>query len=236
MTHALQSEPSGLGRIVERQMRNWEISRQQVGDTACTTERPVQEFIAISRAVGLPGGEVAALLNLRLGWPTFDREILQAMAGSDELRRELYEALDERDLNWLETILQGMAFGPVRRDDYYQRLCESILGLARKGHAVFIGRAADLILPQGVGLRVRITATRDFCIRSYANERGLTYEKAVREVEEIEHERARFIRHHFHIEASEQSRHDLILNMERFTAHQVADVIMATLRARGVVG
>lgn len=224
-----------IGRVVERQLRNWEIARQQQTASPLQPGQQVAEFIAVSRAVGLPGDEVASLLNLRLGWPVFDREILQAMAGDDAYRKELYEAMDGRDLTWLEEILLSITSGPGGRDDYFKRLSETILTLARKGHAIFLGRAADLILPRGVGLRVRITATRDYCIRTYASRLGITYEKAVREVEEIEHERARFIRHHFHIEASEQTRHDLIINMEHYNAQQAADIIMTALRCRGVI-
>lgn len=228
-------ESPEANRFVERQIRNWEIARQQAATTPRETGRQVEHFITISRAAGLPGNEIAAALNLRLGWPVFDREILLAMAGDKSWRQELYEAMDERDAGWLEEFLNGMSVSREGRDEYFRRLCETMLALARKGHAIFVGRAADLILPRDAGLRVRVTATREFCIRSWAAERGLTFEKAVREVEELEHERSRFIRHHFHIEASEQTRHDMILNMERFSATQSAEIIMTALRARGII-
>ncbi len=235
MTSQLKSESIGIDRMVERQLRNWELARQQQSVSARQPGQQVAEFIAISRAVGLPGNEICSLLNLRLGWPVFDREILQAMSGENAWRQELYESMDERDLSWMEEFVRAMSMGYGVRDDYFNQLTETILTLARNGHAIFLGRAADLILPRGGGLRVRITATREHCIEAYAKERGLNFEKAVREVEEIEHERARFIRHHFNIEASEQARHDLIINMEVFNAHQAADIIMTALRSRGII-
>ena len=196
MTSQLKSESIGIDRMVERQLRNWELARQKQSVTPRQPGQQVAEFIAISRAVGLPGNEICSLLNLRLGWPVFDREILQAMSGENAWRQELYESMDERDLSWMEEFVRAMSVGYGARDDYFNQLTETILTLARKSHAIFLGRAADLVLPRGIGLRVR---------------------------------------HHFNIEASEQARHDLIINMEVFNSHQAADIIMTALRSRGII-
>lgn len=235
MASSIHTESPQIDSVVERQMRNWELARQQRGPIPVDGQRQVAEFITISRAVGLPGREVASLLNLKLGWPMFDREILQAMAGDDECRRQIYEVMDERDLGWLETILKGMRAGVDGREDYFRRLSETVLALARKGHTIILGRAADLILPKDIGLRIRITASRNHCVKSYADLKGVSLEKAAKDVEEIEHERARFVRHHFHIEVNDPSRNDLTFNMERFTVQQVADIILAALRTKGVI-
>ena len=235
MASSIHTDSPQIGRVVERQMRNWELARQQRGPIPVDGERQVAEFIAISRAVGLPGREIATLLNLKLGWPMFDREILQAMAGDDECRRPIYETMEERVLSWLESFLQGTRTSAEGREDYFHRLTETVLALARKGHTIILGRAADLILPRGIGLRVRITASREHCVKSYAELKGIPIDKATKAVEEVEHERARFVRHHFQIEVNDPSRNDLIFNMERFTVQQVADVILAALRTKGII-
>jgi hypothetical protein len=235
MAGSVHHQSPGIDRIVERQMRNWELAQTRRGVVPLSGDRQVADFIAISRAVGLPGREVATLLSLKLGWPLFDREILQAMAGNDDCRRQLYESMDERDLNWLESLIEGMSGGRGVLDDYFNRLSETILSLAGKGHAIFLGRAADLILPQQVGLRVRIQAGRDFCVTSYAKSKQVSLERAARIIEEIEHERARFIRHHFGKEVNDPARCDIFLNMERFTVQQAADLILSALRVKGTI-
>lgn len=226
----------GLGHLIEKQMRNWEISRSQ------KTENPVQQgrqgvehFISLSRAVGLPGENVARRLHERLQWPVFDREILHAMAGDDEYRRRIYAELDEQDEGWLHEFTRSLVQGRfISREDYFQRLMETVVALARKGHAIFLGRATDMILPKDVGLRVRLTAARPYCVQRYAEQNQLPYEAAVRQVEEIERERARFVMTHFHVEAGEQTRHDLVINFEHFNIEQTVDVIMAVLKAKGI--
>jgi len=226
-----------FGHIVEKQMRNWELAHGPKKDSPVSRGlQPVEQFISLSRAVGLPGDTIAEQLHERLGWPVFDREILLAMAGEDHYRERIYESLDERDTSWLEDFCQALSQGRhISREDYFARLTETVVALARKGNAIFLGRATDLILPKDTGLRVRLAASRDFCIHQYATSKKLTYDSAAAQLEQIEHERARFLRNHFHVEASEHTRHDLIINMERFDVPQAVELILTAMKVRNIV-
>lgn len=226
---------SELAKVVERQMRNWELARAQEPAPGCAgASAEVMEFVAISRSVASGGSQVATLLGERLGWPVFDREILQAMAGDDGVRARLYERMDERDVGWLEDAVRWLMRGELRRDDYFCRLTETVLALARKAHAVFLGRAVDLILPRERGLRVRITASLATRAAVFARRHGLSEALARAEVERIDRERAEFRQRHFGKSANDLTRHDLIVVMDRFTAEQATEVILAALRSRGV--
>ncbi|MBN2560860.1 MAG: cytidylate kinase family protein [Phycisphaerae bacterium] len=224
-----------LSQLVEKQLRNWEIAQAQKSAVPVSEERPVADFIAISRAVGLPARKVATLLHDRLGWVLFDKQILQAMAGNDDYRRRLYNNLDGRDIGWLEGFMRGLTLGRLDKDDYFRRLTSTVLSIARQGHAIFVGRATHLFLPRDIGLRVRLTAPRAFCLESYARLKGLPVEKVAREVEQIEEERERFVRNHFHVGLADETVQDLVVNMERFSVEATVDLIMSALRARGVI-
>ncbi|MBX3394870.1 MAG: cytidylate kinase-like family protein [Phycisphaerae bacterium] len=225
-----------LGNLVERQMRNWEIARSQKrADPVSTGLQPVEQFICISRAVGLPGEKVACKLLEATGWPMFDREILAIMSGDEEYRRQIYSSLDERDLNWLSDFVMSLTKGLINREDYFHRLSATISALARKGHAIFLGRAADLILPRDLGLRVRFTANRDYCIREFARLNRIEFDYAARQVEEIEHDRTRFLKTHFKTAADDLSRFDLVINMEHLSIDQATEVILTAARAKSVI-
>jgi len=215
-----------LARVLERHLRNWEIGRAQRIELPAPQRREVEDFISVSRAVGSGGGEVARRLASRLSWPLFDRELLQHMAGDDEVRRRLYESMDERDLGWFEETFRSLMDEEFPKNDYFHRLCRTVLSIARQGSAVFLGRATDLILPRNLGLRVRIVAPAEQCIQNYARRENLPLNKARKEVERIERERAEFVHQHFRVKAEEQTRHDLIVNMERFTTEQALDLIL----------
>ena len=74
-------------KALERQMRNWELSRLQRLGREDTSRPPVEDFVTVSRQVGGAGEEIASGLGERLGWPVFGKNLLEAMAGDDSIRR-----------------------------------------------------------------------------------------------------------------------------------------------------
>ncbi len=223
-----------ISQVVERQMRNWEIARSQQVEPLLPPEAGVKDFVAVSRAVGLPGLRIASRLGERLGWPVFVRQILQVMAGEDEYRRCLYAAMDQRDVSWLEDIIRSMGLGRYSKDDYFRRLTTTVLSIARTGKAVFLGRAADLILPRKAGFRVGLTASKEGCYKYYAEQKNIPLNQAKREVTVIDKKRSAFIRKHFGVEADDPCRCDLVLNMDRVGEEQVVEIVIAALGIRGI--
>jgi len=218
-----------IARLVERQLRNWELTRGQKPSRVRTHEE-VHQFVTISRAVGAGGARVATLTGQRLGWPVFDKELLQAMAGDDCLRQKLLATLDERDVSWLEEVLCWMFRGDFRPSSYLPRLAKTALTIARGGHAVFVGRATDLILPKAVGLRVRIIADPERCVRAFAQRGGISLDEARREVDRIERGRAEFICRRFDRQATDPLRFDMLLNLDRISPEHAVELILAGLR------
>ena len=236
----MAGRPSGgrgdLAKIVEKQMRNWELSRSQRHEPKPTeSAREVEDFVTISRMVGAGGRQTAMQLGERLDWPVFDREILQTMAGDDQVRTRLYEWLDERDLGWIEDTLRWLLEGEFRKDDYFRRLSETVLAIARQGRAIFLGRGADLLLPRERGLRVHLVASREVCVHRLAQRNKISDALASAEVDRIQRERTDFVRGQFGTTAAEITRHDLMLNTERFTTPEVVELICHSLRVRGVI-
>lgn len=224
---------TGVEKLVERQMRNWELARAQRPDVTAAAEQEVQDFVAVSRMVGAGGVKVANLLGEKLGWPVFDKEILNAMAGDDDLRRQIYETMDERDLSWMEEALRTVLTPQAARNDYFNRLTRTVLSLARKGRAVFLGRGADRILPSDRGLRIGLVAPLEYRVQHLVELRGLTSEKSREEIARIERERGDFMKSRFRVDADDPTRHDLIINMAKFTDAQAVDLILWTRKRRG---
>lgn len=222
------SSDAALAKLVEKQMRNWELGKAQRLAVAEPQRREVEDFIAISRAVGTGGRELAGKVGEALAWPVFDKEILNAMAGDDVLRRQIYASMDERDLSWTEETLRALLQPEFARNDYFHRLTQTILSLARQGHAVFLGRGAHLILPPGRGFRVRLVAPFEMRLRRFAEEFELSPDQAREGLLRIENERADFLRKHFRIDTADETRHDLTVNLERFSPDQAVDLVLST--------
>lgn len=221
--------------MVERQMRNWEFSHQQRAEADRPVPETVHSFVTVSRTAGSGGKDAAVALADRINWPVFDSEVLVHMAGDNEVRKRLYGSLDERDVGFIQESVRAFFVGDIDRNDYFRRLTETILALARKSNAVFVGRGADLILPRDKGLRVRFTALPAVCAQRYAAKHGIDPLKAARDVERLEHERSAFIRQRFGVDPAGPDRFDLVLNISSLSRDEVLDTIAALLRRRGMI-
>ena len=221
-----------IAKAVERQMRNWELARAQRLEVPLPKRAEVEDFIAVSRQVGASGAEVAAGLAERLDWPVFDKEILDAMAGDDNLRRQVYDSMDERDMGWFEEAARSFMHSEFVKNDYFHQLSKTVLALARQGSAIFIGRGADLILPRDVGLRVRIVAPLETRVKRVAERQDLTEEEAHEKVQRLQEERTQYIRQYFHVNIHDPERYDLTINLQRISPIQAVHLIESS---RGIL-
>ena len=224
-----------ISALVERQMRNWEIGRQQAPTVPEPEGEPFKPFVTISRMAGSGGAAVAQGLADKVGWPLFDREVLQYMAGDDAVRQRLYETLDERDIGFIEETVRTFASAEFKRHDYFHRLTETILAIAHQGNAVFLGRGADLILPRHLGVRVRIVALAAARAQRYAKDHDIDTVQAARELERLQQQRAEFVRNHFNVDPDAQDRCDLALNLTSITVDEAVHLIAEVMRLRGMI-
>ncbi len=226
-TRPSSTDPS-IARQVERQMRNWELARsQRLTDTEIRQPADqVEDFICISRQVGAEGKRVAEVLSERLGWPVFDREILDVMAGNDTVRRQIYGSMDGRDLSWWEEALRSLMQSEFVRNDYFRKLSETVLSLARQSNCILIGRGADLLLPAGSGFRVRLAAPIAARVSRLADMHCLTANEAEQYIKRMETDRKRYFHNHFGVEPDDSTRFDIVITLGRFTCEEAADLIL----------
>ena len=211
---------SGLEAIVERQMRNWELSRQQpLARAEGKPSETVHHFIAVARSVGE-----------KLGWPVYNREILDYMAEADVVQRRIYALRDERHEGWLESIMSALSpEKPYKRDDYFHKLARAVLTIAQNEHAVFVGRGAAFLLPADRGLHVRIVCPLELCVANLAAREGLSPEEAEKRIRRAGRERATFFRAHFVPEPWAADHYDLVLNVGGLSPDAVQDIILLAL-------
>jgi cytidylate kinase len=202
------------------------LHRARAGATA----PPPPFTVTVSREVGALGSSVAAAVGRRLGWPVYDREILDAIA--EEMRRPAFsvEAVDERPGGWLEECLSGLLNEyHVSSDTYFKYLLGTVRGLGAVGRCVLVGRGANFILPAATTLRVRLVAFPEDRLRVLASRLGVTAQQAVTRAEAIERQRLGFVRRYFQRDAADPHHYDLVLNTSRLTADEAADVIVEAL-------
>jgi cytidylate kinase len=156
------------------------------------------------------------------------------MAGDDSIRTRIYASMDERDLKWWQETLRTLLDQDFDLNEYFHQLSETVLSLARQGSCIFIGRGCDMILPPSVGFRVRLVAPLENRLRTLESTLDLTPDEARRELVRIATERREFLRHHYRADADDPTRHDLILNLGRWSTSESVSAILAArdVRAR----
>jgi cytidylate kinase len=229
-------------RLIEglaRAHHHWQV---QHGSGATVQGKPVPTAftIALSREAGTYAASIAREVGNRLGWPVYDRELLQRIADDMGVRRALLDSVDERRAGWLNECLKGLSSAPaVSQGGYVRHLIETLLALGTLGNAVIVGRGATKVLPLATTLRVRVVAPLENRIEMVRREHGISEKEAARQVESTDRERNRFVKDHFLIDPVDPRNYDLVLNAARFSPGECADLILAALdrlRAGGKSG
>lgn len=187
--------------------------------------------IAISREAGALGKTVATEIGGRLGWPVYDREVLDKVAGEMGKPAFRVEGIDERPVNWLEECLRSLTTAEhVSTTAYHKHLIGVVRGLGLIGRSVIVGRGASCILPPATTLRVRLVAPLADRVKAIGRRRGLAHADAARWVAKTDKERSEFVRTHFHTDAAAAEQYDLVLNTARLSVADCAETILGVLR------
>lgn len=187
--------------------------------------------IAISREAGAKGTTIAEALGQRLGWPVYDRELLQLVANQMHLRANLLEGIDEKHKSWLSEFVEAFTSEQqVSVDGYVHHLLESMLSLSARGHSIIVGRGAAQILPAAATLRVRFIAERPDRIENLRTLFNLTADAAARKMETMDSERTRFVKDHFHKDPADPRGYDLIVNTSRFNVDDCVELVVEGLQ------
>lgn len=212
---------------VNEAVRHWE-SRERPAEAE---PGPLQPTIAISRQAGANGPAIARAVGQRLGWPVYDRELLEQIARELGLRTRLVESVDERSNNWLQEWMQVFHAQPeIRQSEYVRELVQVIFSLASHGGCVIVGRGAAQILPEESTLRVRLVGPQSRRVAWLESKFDLTTAEATRWVEETDRRRDRFVRDCFRKDPTDPTQYDLILNSSRLSVTDCADLIVTALR------
>jgi len=231
--------PVAMTEALMRANEHWQ-SRRQEAESSSGRPTPTAFSIAFSREAGTYGAAIARAVGNRLGWPVYDRELLQRIADDLGVHQTLLESVDEKEVGWLRECLESFSSAPtVSEYAYKRRLIETLLSLAAHGECVVVGRGATKVLPAATTLRVRIVAPLEYRIEAVSREHGISREQAARQVEATDRERRRFTQDHFHFDPADPTYYDLVLNVARFSLDECADLVIAALdrlraRAAGV--
>jgi cytidylate kinase len=229
-----------MNHIVEHQMRQWEISRDQ----QIKSEKQLRlaesnidiDYITISRELGSGGEIIAADLADMLQWQLYDKQILDFMSEDMNVHKSLLESVDEHTIGWIEEWLEPFFTRKtgIEQLAYYRHLIHVLMIIAKHGQAIIVGRAAGLVLPRQNGLSVRVTASLEQRAKNYARDLEISEAEAFSIVEKADRTQKSFVRNFVNQDVTDARHYDITINTEKFTPHSAAKLIWRCLDQRRI--
>jgi cytidylate kinase len=209
------------------------VSKSAADHNRVPAERFSKPFITIARDPGSGGKLVGQAVAKQLGFTFYDHELIEEIAKSTNLRRNVLSHVDEKGRSALQDLIQGI-INPNYVSDvtYFTQLCKVILSLAYQGNVVILGRGANFITPFAQGLHVRITAPKAVCIQRAIDFEGRSPVKAREVVEKIESDRREFVKQYFNKDIRRAHYYDLTINTTFYKPDEAAEIVLAAFKQK----
>lgn len=187
--------------------------------------------VTLSREAGTGGSALGRALAERMGLPFYDRELLHAIAEGVGVPAYELESIDERacglETSWLERIITRKC----ELSEAYRRNLSVVIMHVACGGGVIIGRGAGYLLSNcRHALRLRLIGSLEVRVRRFAAAHGLSEAEARRRVEEIDRERAGFVKQLTGHDVAECHGYDLVLNMDDLRQETALEIVLMALR------
>ena len=206
-------------------------------------------IVTLEREYGSGGAAIAKGLAARLGWRLFDEELTAEIARVAKVDHKAAMRCDERCDSFMYRMFKVYARGSYERtlplegesrsfdaDQMVAVLHKVVEDVASRGNSVIVGRGAPYILRNRADVfSVFIYASEEEKVRRIMS-LGKSEREAVQLVQEVDSERAAFIRHYFNKEWPLRSLYNLMINSKYGDEHTVETILqeIASLEARAV--
>ena len=205
------------------------------------THMPIR-IVTVEREYGSGGAAIAQALAERLHWNLWDRDLTAEIARVAKVGHNAALRCDERVDTFLYRLFKVYARGSYERSlpmgdrtsfdadtmvEILQRVVEDV---ASRGNSVIVGRGSAYFLrDRGDTFHVFTYAPVDEKIRRLKSI-GKSDKEALQSIEEIDRERASFIRHYFQAEWPHRALYNLMINT-KFGDEHVVETILQQIAA-----
>ncbi len=198
-------------------------------------EHPPYPSITISRTAGAGGAAIAERLcqQLQAGedgdappWTPFDRTLITQVLEDQNLPQSLAQYMPEDRVPSVNALLGEILGLHPSTLTLLRKTNQVILELVEVGHAVIVGRGANLVT---AGLRqvmhVRLVCSHEQAVRRIVKEQQISREEASSYLLAEDRARAAYVRQHFGVDVADPRHYHLVLNTDRYQDEEVVDLL-----------
>ena len=220
-----------LDRILEEQVKKWEVSKERRKGK----DEAAPPVVTISREMGSISNDLIQRLSRELGLDVIDDKIIHAVAKSVRMSEKVVSQLDEKTRNLLDNwILYLKTTRFLRADEYVRHLTKVVGAMGEQGGALIIGRGSNLILPPEETLRVRFIAPLEVRVRNMMKETGMDETAARNQILLKDAERRDSVKKNFKVEIEDPAYYDLVINTEYVGDEQIVSIIKSSLKYKKI--
>ena len=188
--------------------------------------------ITISRQMGAGGIEIANLLADQLSarccriWVVFEKNLAQLVWQNHHLPAPVGRFFDEGIPQTIRDTVQELLGVRITGWNQVEHTAATILRLAGRGDAIFVGRGANIITAnQKAVLRVRLIAPFAKRVRQIEEHHRLGTQEAVELISATDDMRRRYIKHYFRAEIDDPINYHFVINTGAIGYQETAHII-----------
>ena len=209
---------------IDRRLSTWisMVERSKIREKG-----PAGPTITLSRQYGCEGfplaEELKKIFEEKSGeeWNIYDKALLKKVSEEEDLSIRLLEGLGD-----MTQLLDSLPLPTLERPAHsqmYRRIVEHLIGIARLGRAIIIGRGGAVITHGFPNCyHFRLEASFGFRAASMARRLGLPLPEAEALVRENQEAREKFFSRHLNVSTADHSFFDAIYNNERHSVKEIA--------------
>ena len=220
-----------LWKLIEKNFKFFQLKKHFSNNTSIHTPSPI---ITISREMGAGGHPIAELVVKKLGkpWKLYHENLLDQIAKSTKLRKELIKEIDERKRPMIEELIYDILGKKyLTLSSYYRHLVHTLAMIGKRGYAVIVGRGANFILKDA--LKVRIICEMKQRIDWEIEFEKISREEAIKRIKESDKKRYEFVKTLFNHDIKKAHHYDLIIKTsKRLSIYDAADAIVMIAKRR----
>lgn len=197
--------------------------------------------ITLSREFGCEGNATALALQDLLEseghhWIVYSRGLHEQLASERDPLNELRDMLDDHGRDAIEELVDHLFADKPTDYIRFKTLAQNIQVLGALGNAIILGSAGALLmrnLPKA--FHVRIIGSEGFRTRRIAGSYGISPDEAREEIRRQNENRVAFVQKFMHGDIRDPHHYDLILKNDRFSADEMAQVIVDAMKMKGLL-
>lgn len=199
-------------------------------------------IINVGRQVCAGGLEIGRLLAEEFQAKYYDRELLNLAARESGFSEEFLKRSDERK-GFFRSVIHLSGASSMGGDNFYQNnfsqeslfkfQSDAIIKAAQESSCVFVGRCADYVLrdfPRVVNIFV--TASMKARATLFMQEKGVSYDEAVKRIEHIESQRASYYNYYTGKKWGNAASYDLCVDSSILGIDETAKLIAEFIHKR----